>query len=271
MPDQTAPDAPATEGKGSPGSVEPATRQGAFQGEQSAQQEALYEHLAMLLRPENQKSGKTRSDGNQPTALLGVDAPAAAAEQPHWGAEHAINPVSAAAAEHGGAAQDLDLRGAAPAHKESMQDAHFRRSEQYQMLSDRVAEAIGQRLSAQIAKGMWQANLQLNPNHLGKIDIRLSMRGSGTIDAEFNASQPHTQDLLLTGLPRLKEIMAESGMDLGRMDVKHEGASAHGDNPRARQSLPAASPVELSSLQAPAVQSAPHVARIGADGLDVMV
>jgi len=97
------------------------------------------------------------------------------------------------------------------------------------------------------------------------------MRGSGTIDAEFNASQPHTQDLLLNGLPRLKEIMAESGVELARTEVKHEGASAHGGNPRARQSLPAASPVELSSLQAPAAQSAPHIARIGADGLDVLV
>ena len=275
VPDQTATDAPASDGKGSPGPLEP-TRQGAVQGEQLTRKEALYEHLAMLVRPENQKSGKSRSDENQAAALLGVDAPATVAEQPHLASENAINPVSAAAADdnakaRSGAAADLDLSGAAPAHEESMQDAHFRRSEQYQLLSDRVAEAIGQRLSAQIAKGMWQANLQLNPSHLGKIDIRLSMRGSGTIDAEFNASQPHTQDLLLNGLPRLKEIMAESGVELARTEVKHEGASAHGGNPRARQSLPAASPVELSSLQAPAAQSAPHIARIGADGLDVLV
>ena len=276
VPDPTAADAPAGDGKGSPGSVAPATGQDAVQDEQSPRKEALYEHPAMPVRPESQKSGKSRSEGNPTAALRGADAPAAAAEQPHWDAENAINPVSAAASEdsaqrRGGAAQDLDLGGAAPAHEESMQDAHFRRSEQYQMLSDRVSEAIGQRLSAQIAKGTWQASMQLNPSHLGKIDIRLSMRGSGTIDAEFNASQAHTKDLLLNGLPRLKEIMAESGIDLSRMDVKHEGASAHGGNPRARQPLPAAGSPGHPSPQAPAAPSAPHIARIGADGLDVLV
>jgi len=152
-----------------------------------------------------------------------------------------------------------------------MQEGYFRRSEQYQMLSDRVSEAIGQRLSAQIAKGVWQVSLQLSPRHLGKIDIRLGMRGTGTIDAEFNTSQQSTRDLLLNGLPKLKEVMALSGMDLSRMDVRHEGASTTGGNPQPRQPLPAAAQADLPPQQVPAAQIAPHTARIGADGLDVMV
>ncbi|MCX7139905.1 MAG: flagellar hook-length control protein FliK [Proteobacteria bacterium] len=274
VPDQTNQDGAAIDGKVSPSQTEPAEH-GAAQVPQAPQKEALNEHIAALIKPEGEKPGKSRSDASQTVALREIDAPAAA-ETPQSGARDSVSQVSAAASgdhpqSRGGAAQDLDLGTSAPAREESMQDAHFRRSEQYQQLSDRVSEAIGQRLSAQIAKGEWQVSLQLNPRHLGKIDVRLGMRGGGTIDAEFNTDQQHTRDLLLNGLPRLKEVMAASGIDMANMEVKHEGASAQGGNPHARQSLRATPPGPFPGTQTPAAQAASHTARIGADGLDVMV
>ena len=274
VPDQTNQASAASDDKVSPGQTEPA-KYGAAQVPQVPQKEALNERIAALIRPEGEKPGKSRSDASQTAALRGIDA-LAAAEAPQSAAKDSVSQVSAAASgdhpqSRGGAAQDLDLGTSAPVREESMQDAHFRRSEQYQQLSDRVSEAIGQRLSAQIAKGEWQVNLQLNPRHLGKIDVRLGMRGGGTIDAEFNTDQQHTRDLLLNGLPRLKEVMAASGMDMANIEVKHGGASAQGRNPQARQSLPATPPGPLADTQTPVAQAASHTARIGADGLDVMV
>ena len=271
LPDQPSQDAGTVGAQGASGQAEPATAR----LQEAPAKEVLYARLVTLARPDEQKSGKSGLDATQTAALREIDAPAAA-EPTHWAAKDAANPVSGTAMgdhpqAHGGASQDLDLGRSAPAREESMQDAYFRRSEQYQFLSDRVSEAIGQRLSAQIAKGVWQLNLQLNPRHLGKIDIRLGMRAGGTIDAEFNADQQHTRDLLLNGLPRLKEVMAASGMEMATMEVKHGGTSAQGGNPHARQSLPTTPPGPLTDTQAPVAQAASHTARIGADGLDVMV
>ena len=246
------------------------------QGHEGPWKGTAYERLAMLVRQENQKSDVSKIDGGQTTALREVDAPAAMAALTQWTTEDASGSAYTAASgnhpqPHGGAAEGIDLGAAAPTDRESMQDARFRRSEQYQALSDRASEAIGQRLSAQIAKGAWQLNLRLSPAHLGKIDIRLGMRESGTIDAEFNVSQAHTQDLLLNGLPRLKEVMAQSGMDLSTIDVKHDGASAHEGNAHTRQPLHTAGPAVLRDQEAPAAQITAPAARIGVDGLDVTV
>ncbi len=246
------------------------------QGQEGPAKDTLHEGMANLLRQENQKPGKAKPGGSPGAILRETDAPATAAAQMHWAVGATGDSAGAVTPQNhsqalGAVTQELDLGTAAPAHEESMQDDYFRRSEQYQMLSDRVSEAIGQRLSAQIAKGVWQVNLQLSPRHLGKIDIRLGMRGTGTIDAEFNTSQQSTRDLLLNGLPKLKEVMAQSGLDLSRMDVRHEGASANGGNAHTRQPLPAAAQLVLPDQQVAATQIAPHTARVGADGLDVMV
>jgi flagellar hook-length control protein FliK len=269
LPDQTSQDASTGDGQPAPGQAEPA-KYDAAQLQEAPSKEVVYARLATRARPDEQKPGKSGLDATQTETLREIDAPAAA-EPTQWAVKDAVNPVSDRPQPQSGAYQDLDLGNSAPAREESMQDAYFRRSEQYQFLSDRVSEALGQRLSAQIAKGVWELNLQLNPRHLGKIDIRLGMRGSGTIDAEFNADQQHTRDLLLNGLPRLKEVMAASGMEMANMEVKHGGTSAQGGHPHARQSLPTTLPGPLPDTQAPVAQAASHTARIGADGLDVMV
>lgn len=274
--DKTPTDAALTNADdGSPPAAE-LLENGTTPGQQAAQKGILYGGPAMQARQDGQKAGKSRSEAGQSATVRQIDAAALAPGQMHAVLEDVRDSVSAAASANpsrpdGGSAQTLDLGTAAPAHEESLQDAYFRRSEQYQLLSDRVSEAIGQRLSAQIARGAWQVSLQLSPAHLGKIDIRLGMSGNGTIDAEFKTSQQHTKDLLLNGLPRLKEVMAQSGIDLASMNVRHEGASANGGNPPPRHSQLAANPVALPDHQEPAAELASRTARIGADGLDVMV
>ena len=43
-------------------------------------------------------------------------------------------------------------------------------------LKEKLGKVLGERLSAQIARGEWSLRLQLSPAHLGAIDIRLQMR-----------------------------------------------------------------------------------------------
>ena len=173
------------------------------------------------------------------------------------------------------ARQLLDVSNPLPIREETMQEAYFRRSEQNQIAADKLAEAIGQRLSAQIEKGIWQVNLQLRPAHLGKIDIRLSMQGKGNISAEFSASEVQTKDLLNSGLPRLREIFAQSGIDLATMQAKHDAATGHSDNPAPRQPATPASQGQPSretigeTVARP--QAQPKLGYVGRDGLDITV
>lgn len=158
-----------------------------------------------------------------------------------------------------------------PANPETIQDTAIRRSEQQQLLADRVLAAIGHRISSEIAKGTWQFDLQLHPSHLGKIDVRLSRRFGGDIDAEFSASETDTKDLLVAGLPKLKEVMAASGIGLyslnvsgGKLKPREDSTPSKYANSRRTTPLPPSGDGAIPGQATPADY-------FGPDGLDVTV
>lgn len=230
-------------------------------------------------QPEKTNSGKQALNEQEFTA--GIGSIAEATSPPTGELPGAIRGESGAttstAVAHGAppARQLLDVSNPLPMREETLQEAYFRRSEQNQIAADKLAEAIGQRLSAQIEKGIWQVNLQLRPAHLGKIDIRLTMQGKGNISAEFNASEVQTKDLLNSGLPRLREIFAQSGIDLSTMQAKHDAATGHNDNPAPRQPATPASQGQPGRATVGETvarpQAPPKPDYVGHDGLDVTV
>ena len=151
------------------------------------------------------------------------------------------------------------------------QDAAFLRNEKQQLLSDQVSAAVGQRISAEIAKGTWQFDLQLHPAHLGNIQIRLGRKAGAAIDAAFSASESATKDLLVAGLPKLKEVMAMAGLELNSLNVRQDTPDPK-NNTAPRHFGSAQSPVLASSSESRA--ASPRSTRtdyIRADGLDVTV
>ena len=79
-------------------------------------------------------------------------------------------------------------------------------------------EAVGRRITDQVAKGIWQMSFQLRPERLGKIDVSLGMAG-GTIDAAFSSAQAETRQLLDSGLMRLKEVLQGAGFEVGNLQT----------------------------------------------------
>jgi len=104
-----------------------------------------------------------------------------------------------------------------------------------------MGEALAARLLAQIDKGEWQIRLSVNPQHLGPIDIDLQMQGQ-RMEAQFQVAHGQTQALIQDSLPRLREAVGASGMDLasvwvsGGWNDRDRGNPATGqpDNPTAR-------------------------------------
>jgi len=149
------------------------------------------------------------------------------------------------------------------------------RAEQYEKLSHRLAEALGQRLSAQIARGEWKVELALKPHNLGTVDIQLTMK-NGALEASFNASEASTRELINDGMPKLKEVLEKSGMELALLDVNVRQNSQNGGNP-----TPGRQPSSGQGLSAvkgdtektgPAAKPAATGKQTGnQDGLDVLV
>ena len=147
------------------------------------------------------------------------------------------------------------------------------RAEQYERLSERLAESLGQRLAAQIAKGDWKVEMALHPSELGNIDIKLNMN-KGQLEASFSASQPLTQALIADGLPRLKEMLAQMGMEVASMQVNVRQQGQHGGNPTPRREPSGVTGVSSKrgddGNATAATTPAPRSGGITNDGLDLL-
>ncbi len=148
------------------------------------------------------------------------------------------------------------------------------RTEQYERLSQRLGEALGQRLAAQIAKGDWRVDLALKPYELGNIDIELNMK-DGALQASFSASQALTRELIADSLPRLKEVLSQLGMDVATMNVNVRQNSQHGGNPTpGRSSSGSGGQAGKGETDKAGEVSSSMAARSigkGPDGLDILV
>lgn len=144
--------------------------------------------------------------------------------------------------------------GQAPGEDSPLASTSAARAEGYEALSQRVGEALAQRVISQIERGQWQVRLLLKPAKLGEVEIDLKMQG-GELDASFRAANPVTRDLLNDGLSRLREVLANSGMEIADLNVANGRSQQHGGNPTPRQSAtplnapaPAPSPETGSSV-----------------------
>ena len=175
------------------------------------------------------------------------------------GATHNLNPGAAAGAAATAAADD-----AAPP------TTLAQRAAGYEELSQRLGEAMAKRVLSQIERGNWEIRLLLKPAKLGEVEIDLSMR-SGALDAAFRATNPLTRDLLNDGLPRLREVLANAGMDIAGLNVGNGRNPQSGGNPTPRQ---ARGPDEGTSAGTAPVAAAPVAQprlRNPGSGWDVLV
>ncbi|WP_175463181.1 flagellar hook-length control protein FliK [Nitrosospira multiformis] len=88
--------------------------------------------------------------------------------------------------------------------------------------------ALGQRVLWMVSHQHQIAELNLNPADLGPLQVVLSVN-SDQASAAFVSQNPEVRQALEAALPRLKEMMAESGINLGSATVSDQGARQQGD------------------------------------------
>jgi hypothetical protein len=174
-----------------------------------------------------------------------------------------------ATAEDGRLELDLDLSALI---SELAPDADLKalKAEERVALAMRIGEMLAQRMVAQAQRGQWQLRFALNPQHLGRVEIDMQMRG-GELEATFGALNPATRDLLQEALPKLREMLQQLGMDVASLNIGSGGTSKNGGQPtpQAKASDPNGSPASGAEGQpdVPTLQGRSP----GADGWDIWV
>lgn len=77
---------------------------------------------------------------------------------------------------------------------------------------------------------MQSAELSLNPQHLGSVEIRLSVAG-GEAGAQFYSPHPAVRDAIEAALPKLRELLAQAGISLGDTQVRDEAFRQREERP----------------------------------------
>lgn len=82
-------------------------------------------------------------------------------------------------------------------------------------------DALGQKVVWMAGQQQQVAELHLNPPHLGPMEVRLSV-SNDQVSALFVSHQPAVREAIEAAMPRLREILADSGMMLGNATVSSD-------------------------------------------------
>jgi flagellar hook-length control protein FliK len=99
------------------------------------------------------------------------------------------------------------------------------------------SEETAQHVSWLVGNGIEQARINVHPADLGPIEIRISVN-NGEAVISFAVTQPATSAAIEDAMPRLREMLAESGISLGQTSVGSEGTgfgAAAGESAADRQ------------------------------------
>ncbi|HWK50212.1 MAG TPA: flagellar hook-length control protein FliK, partial [Steroidobacter sp.] len=87
--------------------------------------------------------------------------------------------------------------------------------------SEQWADEIGSRMTMMVEQGKHTASLRLSPEHLGPLEVRITMNGDQA-SVQFGAAHVDTRNALESALPRLREMFASQGLSLADANVSRE-------------------------------------------------
>ncbi len=88
-------------------------------------------------------------------------------------------------------------------------------------------EELAGKLTVMIGKGLQSASLQLSPEHLGPLEVRISVQNEQA-SVWFGAAHAETRSALEHALPRLRELLAGQGLNLSDAGVFREAPRQQG-------------------------------------------
>ena len=81
--------------------------------------------------------------------------------------------------------------------------------------------AVGEQVVWHVSQNIQSANLRLNPQHLGPLEMQLQMEGDKATLA-FTSQHAQVRDALESSLPRLREMFAQNGLNIVDVNVSQQ-------------------------------------------------
>lgn len=90
---------------------------------------------------------------------------------------------------------------------------------------DGFDDGFGARIGWMAEQRVGHAEIRLNPENLGPIDVRVQLDGT-RVNAEFHSAHAEVRQAIEASVPRLREMLGQQGLQLGQADVgqRHAGA-----------------------------------------------
>lgn len=171
-----------------------------------------------------------------------------------------------------GVPESTDIQQPQAASSIALQQAGIEQSERMtDPAADRIAprvatqawdQAVGQKVVWMARNEQQSASLSLNPPELGPLQVVIRVSES-MATANFVSAHPEVRQALEASLPRLREMLAEAGIQLGQT---HVGADTSGEyGAQAQQQMPKSYPntVETSYALQPDIPQSARVVRRG--------
>ena len=88
--------------------------------------------------------------------------------------------------------------------------------------SEAWSSVAAQRISMMATQRLSSAEIRLDPPELGSLHVRLTLH-QDQASLSFSSPHPQVRDALEQQMPRLREMLAESGINLQQSDVSDQG------------------------------------------------
>ncbi|WP_029407188.1 flagellar hook-length control protein FliK [Thiomicrorhabdus sp. Milos-T2] len=85
--------------------------------------------------------------------------------------------------------------------------------------SPQWGQALGQRVVYIANNQLQKANITLNPEKLGPVQVKLHMDKDNQLHVTMHAQHATTREAMDNALPRLREMLEQAGVNLGSLDV----------------------------------------------------
>jgi flagellar hook-length control protein FliK len=92
--------------------------------------------------------------------------------------------------------------------------------------SPRWGDAVAQRVSMMLQDQHQQIDMQLNPPHLGPMEVRLTMSGEQA-SVVFSSQHASVREALAAATPRLTMLLADQGIQLSNVQVASDSLNQH--------------------------------------------
>jgi flagellar hook-length control protein FliK len=115
-------------------------------------------------------------------------------------------------------------------------------------------DELGTKLTWMAHQGIESASLQLSPEHLGPLQVSISVH-DGQASVWFGAAQPDTRAALEQSLPQLRQLFASQGLSLADAGVSRESPRGQDRQSSGRSGAPATT-IAAVNLESSASQTA---------------